>query len=204
MCVIAIVFCVFETHRLCARERVRSRTRTMHGARACLKRAATDGWVRLRDDADNVSYIYHSMYAYFSRDNVALEGFAKHFEKESLEERAHAQQLMDYQNLRGGKVILQQLLPPQSEFDHPEKGCALYALELALSLEKLNLDKLRELYVVADDANDAALCDFLEGEMLAPQIASIREVAEMVATLKRMGPPGDGMAAWHFDQTLRA
>ena len=82
MCVIAIVFCVFETHRLCARERVRSRTRTMHGARACLKRAATDGWVRLRDDADNVSYIYHSMYAYFSRDNVALEGFAKHFEKE--------------------------------------------------------------------------------------------------------------------------
>uniref|UniRef100_A0A7S0PM10 Ferritin n=1 Tax=Ostreococcus mediterraneus TaxID=1486918 RepID=A0A7S0PM10_9CHLO len=152
----------------------------------------------------NVSYIYHSMYAYFSRDNVALEGFAKHFEKESLEERAHAQQLMDYQNLRGGKVILQQLLPPQSEFDHPEKGCALYALELALSLEKLNLDKLRELYVVADDANDAALCDFLEGDMLAPQIASIREVAEMVATLKRMGPPGDGMAAWHFDQTLRA
>ena len=144
------------------------------------------------------------MYAYFSRDNVALEGFAKHFEKESLEERAHAQQLMAYQNLRGGKVILQQLLPPQSEFDHPEKGCALYALELALSLEKLNLDKLRELYVVADDANDAALCDFLEGDMLAPQIESIREVAEMVATLKRMGPPGDGMAAWHFDQTLRA
>jgi len=153
---------------------------------------------------DNVSYIYHSMYAYFKRDNVALHGFAKHFEQESSEERAHAQMLMDYQVLRGGKVVLQQLLPPQVEFDHPEKGCALYALELSLSLEKLNLDKLRELYAVAADANDAALTDFLEGDMLAPQIESIREIAEMVATLKRMGPPGDGMAAWHFDQTLRA
>ena len=190
--------------RLDARSRARSRAWRVIAVH--VRATTTDARVRALPYtcADNVSYIYHSMYAYFSRDNVALEGFAKHFEKESLEERAHAQQLMAYQNLRGGKVILQQLLPPQSEFDHPEKGCALYALELALSLEKLNLDKLRELYVVADDANDAALCDFLEGDMLAPQIESIREVAEMVATLKRMGPPGDGMAAWHFDQTLRA
>lgn len=25
----------------------------------------------------NVSYVYHSMYAYFDRDNVALKGLAK-------------------------------------------------------------------------------------------------------------------------------
>lgn len=25
----------------------------------------------------NVSYVYHAMYAYFDRDNVALKGFAK-------------------------------------------------------------------------------------------------------------------------------
>ena len=152
----------------------------------------------------NVSYIYHAMWAYFSRDNVALKGFAEHFKREALEERAHAEQLMEYVNLRGGRVELQQLLPPQSEYDHPEKGCALYALELSLSLEKLNNDKLCELHRVADDAGDAHMCDFLEGEMLAPQVESVREVSEMVATLLRMGPPGDGMAAWHFDQTLRA
>ena len=152
----------------------------------------------------NVSYIYHAMWAYFSRDNVALKGFAEHFKREALEERAHAEQLMEYMNLRGGRVELQQLLPPQSEYDHPEKGCALYALELSLSLEKLNNDKLCELHRVADDAGDAHMCDFLEGEMLAPQVESVREVSEMVATLLRMGPPGDGMAAWHFDQTLRA
>ena len=52
----------------------------------------------------NVSYIYHSMYAFFSRDNVALDGFAQHFKKESLEERSHAELLMDYQTKRGRTV----------------------------------------------------------------------------------------------------
>jgi len=151
----------------------------------------------------NVSYIYHAMWAYFSRDNVALKGFAEHFKKESLEERAHAEQLMEYMNLRGGRVELQQLLPPQTEYEHSDKGCALYALELSLSLEKLNNDKLCELHAVADAAGDAHMCDFIEGQMLEPQVQSVREVSEMVATLLRMGPPGDGMAAWHFDQTLQ-
>ena len=68
----------------------------------------------------NVSYIYHSMWAYFSRDNVALKGFADHFKNESLEERAHAEQLMEYMNLRGGRVELQQLLPPPTEYEHGE------------------------------------------------------------------------------------
>ena len=53
----------------------------------------------------NVSYIYHSMYAFFSRDNVALDGFAQHFKKESLEERSHAELLMDYQTKRGVKYL---------------------------------------------------------------------------------------------------
>ena len=151
----------------------------------------------------NVSYVYHAMWAFFARDNVALKGFAEHFKKEALEEREHAEQLMEYVNLRGGRVELQQLLPPQTEYEHPEKGCALYALELSLSLEKLNNDKLCELHRVAEDAGDAHMCDFLEGTMMDPQVQSVREVSEMVATLLRMGPPGDGMAAWHFDQYLQ-
>ena len=39
------------------------------------------------------------------------------------------------QNKRGGRVRLQPLTAPESEFDHPEKGDALYAMELTLSLE---------------------------------------------------------------------
>lgn len=41
------------------------------------------------------------------------------------------------------------------------QGDALYAMELALSLEKLNFIKLRELHRVACNAEDAQLADFI-------------------------------------------
>ena len=42
------------------------------------------------------------------------------------------------QSKRGGRVQLHTLLPPETEFGDGDKGEALYASELALSLEKLN------------------------------------------------------------------
>ena len=48
----------------------------------------------------NMSYIYHSMASYFDRDNVSLPGLAKYFREQSLEERGHAQRLIDFQNTR--------------------------------------------------------------------------------------------------------
>jgi hypothetical protein len=54
-----------------------------------------------------ISYVYHSLYAYFDRDNVGLPGFAAFFKSASEEERGHAELLMEYQNKRGGKVKLQ-------------------------------------------------------------------------------------------------
>lgn len=71
---------------------------------------------------------------------------AAFFKKESAEERQHAELLMEYQVKRGGVVKLETIMPPHTEFDHPEKGDALYAFELALSLEKLNFQKLRHLH----------------------------------------------------------
>ena len=108
--------------------------------------------------------------------------------------------LMDYQITRGGQVELQAITPPQVEYDHPEKGDALYAFELSLSLEKLNNDRLVALHRVAEKAEDAALQDFIEGALLEDQVKSIQEVAEYVAQLKRMGSAGE--AVWHFDQMM--
>ncbi|URE07606.1 hypothetical protein MUK42_03704 [Musa troglodytarum] len=96
----------------------------------------------------NNSYIYHALFAYFDRDNVALKGLAKFFKESSEEERVHAEKLMEYQNKRGGRVKLQMICRPPSELDHPEKGDALYTMELALSLEKLTNEKLLNLHSV--------------------------------------------------------
>ncbi|GMI87309.1 ferritin 4 [Hibiscus trionum] len=147
----------------------------------------------------NVSYVYHAMFAYFDRDNVALKGLAKFFKESSLEEREHAEKLMEYQNKRGGKVKLQSILMPFSEFDNAEKGDALYAMELALSLEKLTNEKLLHLHSVAEKNHDVQLTDFVEGEYLAEQVESIKKISEYVAQLRRVGK---GHGVWHFDQML--
>ncbi|XWS56772.1 hypothetical protein CRYUN_Cryun09bG0114200 [Craigia yunnanensis] len=147
----------------------------------------------------NVSYAYHAMFAYFDRDNVALKGLAKFFKESSLEEREHAEKLMEYQNKRGGKVKLQSILMPLSEFDHSEKGDALYAMELALSLEKLTNEKLLNLHSVAERNHDLQLTDFVESEFLAEQVEAIKKISEYVAQLRRVGK---GHGVWHFDQML--
>lgn len=147
----------------------------------------------------NVSYVYHSMYAYFDRDNVALKGLAKFFKESSEEEREHAEKLMEYQNKRGGKVKLQSILMPLSDYDHVEKGDALYAMELALSLEKLNNEKLLNLHSVAEGNHDVQLTDFVESEFLAEQVEAIKKISEYVAQLRRVGK---GHGVWHFDQML--
>ncbi|KAL6003111.1 Ferritin-3, chloroplastic [Asimina triloba] len=147
----------------------------------------------------NVSYVYHALFAYFDRDNVALRGFAKFFKESSEEERQHAEKLMEYQNKRGGRVKLQSIVMPHTEYDHPEKGDALYAMELALSLEKLTNEKLLNLHRVADHCNDAQMADFVESEFLGEQVDAIKKISEFVAQLRRVGK---GHGVWHFDQML--
>jgi len=147
----------------------------------------------------SISYLYHSMYAFFDRDNVGLPGFAEYFKEESVEERSHAEKLIEYQNKRGGRVVLGSLMSPITEFDEAEKGEALYSMELSLALEKLNYENLVELHGVADAAGDPALTDFIEGELLEEQVDAVNKVAKMVSQLRRIGK---GHAVWDFDRAL--
>ncbi|KAG1668325.1 hypothetical protein FOA52_011222 [Chlamydomonas sp. UWO 241] len=147
----------------------------------------------------NNSYIYHALFAYFDRDNVALPGLAKFFRDGSLEERGHAEKLMLYQNKRGGRISLKNILMPEMEFNHAEKGDALYAMELSLSLEKLNFSKLRELHAVAAKHGDAQMTDFIENDLLAEQVEGVKQVSEYVSQLRRVGK---GLGVYQFDRSL--
>ena len=88
---------------------------------------------------------------------------------------------------------------PEMEFGNADKGEALYAMELALSLEKLNFAKLRQLNEAACEKADAPLSDFIESELLAEQAESVYEHARYVSQLRRVGK---GHAVWHFDREL--
>ena len=69
----------------------------------------------------------------------------------------------------GGWAPLEAPLATHTPLVQTRKGDALYAMELALSLEKLNFQKLRELHTVAEAEGDAQMGDFVEGALLADQ-----------------------------------
>merc|ERR1712150_469314 len=129
------------------------------------------------------SYCYQSMAFYFDRDDVALPGFSKFFKKSSDEEREHAEKLMKYQNKRGGRIVLQDIKKP----DRDEWGCALDAMQVALSLEKSVNQSLLDLHKTADSHGDAQMCDFIESEYLEEQVNAIKEISDHITQLKRVG-----------------
>lgn len=141
------------------------------------------------------SYVYFSMYGYFDRDDVALPGFAKFFKKQSTEEREHAQKLMEYQNLRGGRIVLADVKKPERD----EWGNGLDAMLGALQLEKNVNAALLELHSIASKHNDVQMTDFLESEYLKEQVESINKIAKYITILKRVGP---GLGEYEFDREL--
>jgi ferritin len=70
-----------------------------------------------------------------------MPGLAKFFKKSSDEEREHACKFIEYQNKRGGRVVLNQIEKPSQD----EWGNALDALTAALDLEK-TVNQVRDLY----------------------------------------------------------
>lgn len=56
-----------------------------------------------------------------------------------------------------------------------------------------------ELHGIASGHNDANLCDFLETEFLQEQVDAIKEIADHVTNLKRVG---EGLGVFVFDKEL--
>jgi len=131
----------------------------------------------------HASYVYMSMAAYFDRDDVALKGFAKRFRESSNEEREHAQKFIDYQNMRGGRVVFQNVQKPNTD----DWESALSAVEASFDLEKSVHESLLALHKNADEHGDAQLTDFLEGEYLKEQVEAQKEIGDLLTRMKRAG-----------------
>merc|ERR1712071_684594 len=142
------------------------------------------------------SYNYTALAAHFNRDDVALKGFAKFFQSSSDEERDHADKVMKYQALRGGRVVLQAVNRPSSdEWDSP-----LAAMEYVLKLEKEVNQALLEIHALTGTHNDPHLAKFLEDEFLEEQAESIHQIAKYIAQLTRVG---EGVGVHIFDKELQ-
>lgn len=99
-------------------------------------------------------YFYMSMEAYFVDNN--LDGFANFFNVQAREERDHAYKFFNYISRAGGKVVLQAIEQPKSDFENP-----LEVFELALEHEKLISNSIHELVDLAMDERDHTTSSFL-------------------------------------------
>jgi ferritin heavy chain len=71
-------------------------------------------------------------------------------------------------------------------------------MELALSLERLNYEKLLQLWEMMERHADAQASHFIE-YMLEDQAKDVKEAADYVTQLRRVGK---GHGLWHFDHEL--
>ncbi|XP_056309646.1 ferritin, middle subunit-like [Danio aesculapii] len=141
-------------------------------------------------------YTYTSMAHYFKRDDVALPGFAKFFNKNSEEEREHAEKFMEFQNKRGGRIVLQDIKKP----DRDVWGNGLIAMQCALQLEKNVNQALLDLHKLASEMGDPHLCDFLETHYLNEQVEAIKKLGDHITNLSKMDAGNNRMAEYLFDK----
>ena len=102
---------------------------------------------------------------------------------------------MKYQNMRGGRIVLQDVKRPEKD----EWGSGADAMEAALALERHVNQSLLDLHKVADAHGDAQMMDFIEGEYLKEQVEAIKELGDHCTNLKRVGA---GLGEYQFDHAL--
>ena len=149
----------------------------------------------------HASLAYHVLSNYFNRDDVGLNKLVDYFNKASLEEREHADKLMNYQSMRGGIVTLSSIDPLTIEIE--KSNDIIEAFQIALELEKTINNDLLELHKIADEEGDPQFCDYLEGEFLKEQVESISDISKIISVLNRLsGSNNDQHGIWNFIQTL--
>ena len=168
---------------------------------------AKDTWTDACESALNeqirveylASYHYHKLAAHFYQLDTGLMKLADYFNRASLEEREHADKLMRYQCMRGGKVVLSTLPVPEMNLEKETE--VRKSFQLALDLEESVNKKLIELHKVAETEGDAQFSDYLEGEFLGEQVEAIADLSRKISQLDLIGADGHGI--WSFINDLK-
>jgi len=157
----------------------------------------SEAWINKQINMElYASYVYLSMSAYFARDDIALHGFAKRFRAASAEEKDHAEKLIDYQIMRGGRVSFQAIAKPNVE----DWGTAIEAVQASLGLEKTVNESLLAMHKVAAEHGDAQMTDFIEGTYLKEQVEAIKEIGDLITQMRKAG---DGLGLHIIDKELQ-
>ncbi len=133
---------------------------------------------QIRHELDS-GYLYLSMSAHFEAAN--LPGLARWMRLQAQEELAHAMRLYDHVVERGGRVVLQGIEKPQSEF-----GTPLSIFEAALAHEKKITGLIEKLFETAVTKKDYAAQLALQW-FIGEQVEEEQNASAIVEQLRLVG-----------------
>jgi len=131
------------------------------------------------------SYLYLSMSAHFL--SVNLGGFANWMRVQAQEELVHAIKFYDFVNERGGRVVLQTVKAPPSEWTTP-----VSVFEDTLKHERQVTKRINDLVDVALKEKDHATNIFLQW-FVTEQVEEEASAKEILEKLKLLGDARGGL-----------
>ncbi len=131
------------------------------------------------------AYLYLSMSAYCQ--SLSLPGFAHWLRHQYEEENEHAMRIYDYVHERGGRVILQAIAEPKSEFGSP-----LEVFQQVLEHERKVTGLINKLYELAVKENDYATQVMLQW-FINEQVEEESTASGIIDQLKLVGDSGPGL-----------
>ena len=141
-------------------------------------------------------YVYQSMASWCGRDDVALHGLRNFCLKSAAEELDDARGLIDYMSRKGGLVNYLDIPSPYKALGISGFQSAYEVMDQILNLEKRNYQSLLTLHKCANACKDAEMEEFIQTHYLKPQVKTIKEVADLLTNLKRVGNDGVGLFIW--------
>ena len=130
-------------------------------------------------------YYYLSMASYFN--SIGLDGFENFFLVQVEEERFHAMKLYRFLNEKGGRVMLEAIEAPKTEFKS-----ALEVFELAYEHEKLVSGLINDLMDLAIEENDHAAKHHLDW-FVEEQVEEEASMESILNKLKLINGEGHGL-----------
>jgi ferritin len=131
------------------------------------------------------AYIYLSMAAYC--ESINLAGFASWMVAQSQEEWSHAMKFYSYIHDRGGRVVLEGIDKPATEFAGP-----VDVFEKTLAHEQFITGRIHNLYAMAAEEKDYASQGILQW-FVKEQVEEEKTAGDILEMLKMVGDKGQGL-----------
>ncbi|XP_051898835.1 ferritin heavy chain, oocyte isoform-like isoform X2 [Pristis pectinata] len=128
--------------------------------------------------------------------NMELYSSYVYLSMQSCDEWECAEKLMEFQNQRGGRILLEDIKKPEQD----ERSNGLAAMQRALQMEKDVNQSLLDLHKLSTQHTDPHLCDFLKRHYLDEQGKMIKKLGDHITNLKRLGAPENGLGEYLFDK----